>query len=167
MQLKLTRRISSTVGCLLLATLGGCNLSNCVYELRDVAAAGVVSENGTQIVSATVSVDEQRDSGPDKTFTWKIISQTLAGHIQSMVFVDKTAKSVVLYTFPSAPVPAQSIVASGYATQSGGANLNGFFDILAHDRGLILITTDLPGKSLIEMPLTLSSKHDWNRPNCS
>jgi len=148
-------------------SLAGCNLGGCIYEQRSVATTGIVFDNGTQIASATVSELEQRDSDPDKDFIWTITSQSLAGHIQSMVLVDNMAKSVVLYTFTLTPGATLPIVSSGFVSQSDGANLNAFFDVLAHDRGLVLITTDLPGKSLIEMALTVSTKYDWHRPNCS
>src|SRR5215211_3859040 len=139
----------STSSCLLFS-------GRCIYETRNVITRGIISENGAAILTAEVIVGEQRDSDPDKDFHWQITGATLVGHVQSISFVDNTAKSKVLYELPlfTGSVP-NFLISSGAVRQTEGAKLNGFFDVLAKGRGLLLIRTDLTGKSIIEVPLAV------------
>jgi hypothetical protein len=139
----------------------------CIYEIRVVGTNGTLSENGTVIATAEVIESEQRDTDPDKDLSWRISSAALLGHVQSIVLVDNTDKATVLYDFPIVTFPGQNVIASGFVQQSTGAKLNGFFDLLSRNRGLLIIRTDIPGRAVIEIPITVSYKEDWNRPYCS
>jgi hypothetical protein len=160
-KLALLTALLSTSGCLLFS-------GRCIYELRNVITRGVITENGAETFNAELIVGEQRDHEPDKDFHWQITGATMVGHVQSISFVDKNAKSTVLYELPlfTGQQPA-FLISSGAVRQSGGAKLNGFFDILAKGRGLLIVRTDLPGKAVIEVPLPVESYQDWSRPYCS
>ena len=138
----------------------------CIYESRNVITTGALTESGVSILSAQVIVHEQRDADPDKDISWQITAATLQGHVQSVVLVDNAAKSNILFTFP-VPTQNPNVISSGFARQTEGAQLNGLFDLVSSGRGMLLIQTDLPGKSLIELPLKVESKEDWSRPYCS
>jgi hypothetical protein len=139
----------------------------CIYETRGVATTGQVTTGNADSVMADVDLDEQRDADPDKNMSWNIRGTSLFGHVSSIELVDNTAKSVVLYTFPVNTDTRLSRISYGYVQQTAGAKLNGFFDLLSKNRGLILIRTNIPGRSVIEVPLTVTRKSDWNRPYCS
>lgn len=140
----------------------------CIYEMRNVITRGIVSENNAPILTAEVIVGEQRDSDPDKDFHWQITGITFVGHVQSISFVDNTAKSKVLYDLPlfTGQMP-NFLISSGAVQQTQGAKISGFYDILAKGHGLLIIKTDLPGKAIIEVPLPVEDRQDWHRPYCS
>jgi len=151
----------------LLATSGCMALSGrCIYELRGVSANGQVVQAPGDTVSAEVIVGEQRDADPNKTMSWMIRGSSLKGRVQSITLHDETNMSQVLYTFPltASTFPPLS---NGTVSQNQGANINGFFDVLAGSRGIILITTDIPGRGTVQFRLNVTSKSDWNRPYCS
>jgi hypothetical protein len=138
----------------------------CLYELRGIVANGSVIENGTEIAAAELNLGEQRDYQPDKTLLWSITGPTLKGHVQRLVLRDNASGSSVLYDFP----PSNSgipVLSSGFVSQSGGATINGIFDLLSSNRGIVVITTDLTAKPTVTIPLTVTRKDDWSRPYCS
>jgi hypothetical protein len=151
----------SASGCLALS-------GRCLFESRNVITRGSVVEAGDTTLAAELIVGEQRDFEPDKDFHWQITGIRFVGHVQSISFVDNAAKSTMLFDLPVFTGQQPTfLVSSGAVTQSNGANLNGFFDILSKGRGLLLIRTDLPGKALIEVPLPVYQQQDWTRPYCS
>jgi len=138
----------------------------CLYETRNVMATGSVNASGGITASAELILAEQRDYQPDKNFSWTIVSAPLKGHAERIVLQDNSAGARILYEFPIATDPRPAL-SSGFVTQSQGGNINGFFDLLSSDRGLIVITTDLPALPSLTVPLTPSRKDDWSRPYCS
>ena len=152
----------------LLPALSGCLLlsGRCIYELRGVVAAGQVVQAPADTVSAEVNLGEQRDSDPNKTMSWMIRGSAIKGRVQSITLRDESNPTVVLYNFP-VPVTEFPALSNGAVSQNEGANLNGLFDVLAGSRGIIVITTDIPGRAAIQLRLNVTSKSDWNRPYCS
>jgi hypothetical protein len=150
---------ASSTGCLLLS-------GRCIYELRGVVAAGQVIQSPADTVSAEVNLGEQRDSDPNKTMSWMIRGSAIKGRVQSITLRDESNPTVVLYDFP-VPVTEFPTLSNGAVSQNEGANLNGLFDVLAGSRGIIVITTDIPGRATIQLRLNVTSKSDWNRPYCS
>ena len=148
-----------TSGCLLLS-------GRCIYELRGVVATGQFIQAVGDTVSAEVNIGEQRDSDPNKTMSWIIRGPAIKGRVQSIKLVDETNPTVALYTFPVS-VSEFPALSNGAVSQNEGANLNGLFDVLAGSRGIIVITTDIPGRATIQFRLNVTSESDWNRPYCS
>lgn len=152
--------VSATSACSILS-------GRCLYETRAVSTETVVTDNGAELVRIMLTEFEQRDYEPGKDMSWSIISEALFGHVTSIVLVDATAKTTVLYTFPLTNIEGQHLISNGAVAESQGANLNGFFDLLSRSRGMLIIRTDIPGKTVIEVPLEVRSTQDWFRPYCS
>lgn len=152
---------------LLVATAaGGCRLldfDSCLYELRSVTVEGRVIET-SEILYAYVSVDEQRDYQPDKFMVWRLTSAALKGHVTSMTLRDAADESKSLFVFP--PSNFQNDISSGTVRQSDGANLNGVFDALSGDRGVIDVRTDIPGHEQVRFLPPVTIHQDWYRPKC-
>jgi hypothetical protein len=138
----------------------------CVYELRGVVGNGQLIQALGDTVSAEVVLGEQRDSDPNKTMSWMIRGSAIKGRAQSITLRDEANPSQALFTFPlnTSDFPPLS---NGAVAQSEGANLNGLFEVLAGSRGIVVITTDIPGRQTIPLKLNVTSKSDWNRPYCS
>lgn len=151
----------------LLAFCAGCSAlsGRCLYETRNVIAVGNFTEGATIIANAHMTVREQRDYQPDKNFMWQITGATLKGHVTRIILQDNAPSPKVYYDFPLDAAPQQ--LSGGYIVQSTGANINGFFDLLANNRAVIVISTDIPGRETISFPAPAADVSDWNRPYCS
>jgi hypothetical protein len=159
-------RLCFVLGIIVLAS--GCNIlsGRCIYELRNVQAFGSVSLGGTDSLTANIVETEQRDSQPDKDMSWQILAPALKGHVQKIVLLESGTATTPRYEFPVAPETV-SALSSGFVTQSAGADINGFYDLLASGTAVIRVTTDIPGKTQIDLVLRHVQKTDWNRPYCS
>ncbi len=113
-----------------------------------------------------INVGERRDNDPGKNMYWIVTAPSLKGRVSSAEFKDSNRPSEPLFIFPIHGAERPPIV-EGAAEQRDGANLNGFFDVLAGNRGVIELRTELADRPLISIPLTVSSRQDWTRPNCS
>ena len=159
------RRIASCVALVLFAS--GCRLldfDSCLYELRGVEAAGTISEGGSELLYGRLNLVEQRDYQPEKSLIWQVRGAPLKGHVASAVFRDAD-QSKTLFVLTLLPASTGDI-AGGTANQSGGADLNGFYDVLAANRGVIDVRTDLPGRDSIRLPITKTFQENWYRPKC-
>lgn len=160
------RRLLAIVAIPLIASNCMILSGRCLYELRGVVASGAVLESGTSLAAAEVNLGEQRDYEPDKNMTWSITGPPLKGHVQQMVLKDNAASAPVLFNFPigDANFPPLS---SGFVRQSEGATLNGIFDLLASNRAVVVISTDLSTHPTVTIPMTVTREDDWSRPYCS
>jgi len=148
--------------------VSGCSIlsGRCLYELRNAQAFGSVSLGGTDSLTASIIETEQRDYQPDKDMSWQIVAPALKGHVQKIVLLESGTATTPSYEFPVAGENV-SPLSNGFVSQSGGANLNGFYDLLTSGNAVIRITTDIPGKSQVDLVLKNVQKTDWNRPYCS
>lgn len=155
---------------LALIALSGCAyFDRCNYEIRSVQASGEANSNGTQMAAAQIVLSEQRGSDPDRSLYWIITGVNVKGHVVSAVFKDSSDPSTVLLSLPLS-APAQASVSEGTKSDKTGANLTGFFDLVSAGRGMLEIQTDLyaiDGNNVITVPVTVTQKQDWVRPNCS
>ena len=160
----ISRRLSLPTVALVLS---GCALLNgrCLYEIRGVQGAGQVDEAGAPLASAQVTLSEQRDQDPNKSFYWAITGPSLKGHVQSAVLKD-AADSHVMLTLNLADASRPVISENEVSTRSN-TDLNGFFDVLVAGRGRIELQTDQPAHPTIVIPITVTSRTDWTRPYCS
>ena len=138
----------------------------CLYESRSVIVAGGAATATSDSLSAVLSVSEQRDYQPDRNFTWQISGPELKNHVQRIVLTETGAVSAVRYDFPLNPstIPPLS---TGFVRESEGTSLSGMFDLLSSGNAVIRITTDLPDRPVVTIPLTRVQREDWSRPYCS
>jgi len=148
-------------------SLSACRLldfDSCLYELRGVEAAGTISEAGSELLYGRLNLVEQRDYQPEKSLIWQVRSAPLKGHVTSVVFRDvDQSKTLFVLTMVAT---SNADVADGSANQSAGDDLNGFYEVLAANRGVIDVRTDLPGRDSIRLAITKTFQEDWYRPKC-
>lgn len=152
----------------LVVSASGCRLldfDSCLYELRGVEGAATITEGGSEFLYGRVNLLEQRDYRADKSVIWEVRGTPLKGHVISVAFRDVANPSKTLLAIPLLS-PTITAIAGGSMSESEGANLNGFFDVLAADRGVIDVRTDISGRDSIRLSLTKTFQADWYRPKC-
>jgi hypothetical protein len=163
---KMRVHVIIVVPCLLF--LSGCSaLSNCRWEDRSVTARGVVIEDGVEIVSADVTVGASRGSLLLKSLDRTIAGASLKGHVTSITLVSSADPTRVLLEIPVDSY-LTSFISSGGMTQRPGEtdpDLGGLFEIVAANLGVIEITTDLPSRTQVSIPLQVNRQTDWIRPS--
>lgn len=152
----------------LAVSLSGCNAlsGKCTYELRSLDAGGSITESGSELAAAEISLSEQRGSLQGQSLTWVVTSTTLKGHVLSAALKDNADQSHVLLDLGIAGADRPEI-SRGAAASATGANLAGFHDILAAGRGIVELRTDLSSRPVIQIPLAATTNGDWIRPYCS
>ncbi len=138
----------------------------CTYELRSLDAAGTINQNGAELVSAQVSLSEQRGSLQAQALAWLVTGDPIKGHVLSASFKDSSNPSQVLLDLPVAGATLPEISRGGVSSATG-ATLAGFHDILAAGRGIIELQTDMSSQPTITVQLTPINATDWIRPYCS
>jgi hypothetical protein len=160
-----TKRAVRTLSLFLLVLVGGCSILDfdaCLYEVRATEASGQLSEGTSEVLYARVNISEQRDYQPDKSMLWELRGTPLQGHVTSAVFKDARDESKTLFTFPL----TGGGISSGSVNEKGGANLNGFFDVVAGGTGIIDVRTDIAGRESFRVSLAKTFQNDWFRPKC-
>jgi hypothetical protein len=149
--------------------LSGCQLvTACTYEERSVGARGAVVEDSVEIARADVTVSGLRGS-----LEWKSVDRTITGsvkgHVVSIALTRSGDQAAVPLSIPVDP-PSSSLISSGGMTQRPGEaspDLGGVFETVASSLGVVEITTDLPSRTRVSVPLTVTFKQNWYRPhNC-
>jgi hypothetical protein len=146
----------------------GCGLiDDCTYEERHVTGFNAVIENGETLVRAEIVVSELRGS-----LEWKsvgpAITGTLRGHVTSILLTSSANPSTQL----AIPLdsPSSPSIASGTLIQRPGdvsPDLAGLYEMIVAGEAVLQIATDLPSRPSLTMPLTVTSRQNWYRPqNC-
>jgi len=154
-----------TLSLMLLVLVSGCSIldfDSCLYEVRATEASGQLLEGTSEVLYARVNIGEQRDYRPDKSMIWELRGTPLQGHVTSAVFRDAADDSKTLFTFPLTGAG----LSTGSVTETGGANLNGFFEVIATGRGVVDVRTDVPGRESLRVTLAKTFQNDWFRPKC-
>jgi hypothetical protein len=151
--------------------LSGCGLISgaCIYETRAVTAEGRVVENGTEIARGLINVGGTRDAINNRSLSWDVTAVPLDGHIISVAFTDAARPGVVILELPFL-TQFQPATIRGVLDQKDNAPtpaLGGIFEIVADNRAVLEVRTDLPSRPVVRIPHTVTMLENWSRPNCS
>jgi hypothetical protein len=159
-------RVVALIGCLLF--LSGCQLlTHCTYEERSITASGAVIENGAELASADIIVGALRGSLLWKSLDLTIQGTSLKGHVSSITLVRSDDPAAVQLAIPL-DQPSSPLISSGSLIQRSGdisPDLSGLYEMIAANLGALEITTDILAYAHVSIPLTVTSKRDWFRPN--
>ena len=147
--------------------LGCALIDDCTYEERSVTGFNAVIENGEVIVRAQIVVAENRGSVEWKSLD-PAITGTLKGHVTSILLVN-TVNASAQFAIPLDPPSSPAISSGGFIQRPGDTSpdLAGLYEMIASNLAVLQITTDLPSRPSLTIPLTVTSKQDWFRPqNC-
>jgi hypothetical protein len=160
-------RIATILSCPLFLT--GCGvITACTYEERSITAAGVIVENGVEVVNADVNVSGLRGGLEWKSFN-RTIKGTLKGHVLSINLIRSDDPAAFQLALPLDEASSPFISTGGMQQRPGEDSpvLGGIYEIFDANLGVLEITTDLPSQSRILLPLVVTFKQDWFRPhNC-
>jgi len=144
-------------------------VSGCNYETRAVTAEARVTENGEEIASGLMNAGGIRGSENGRFLSYDLTSTLLDGHIQSVGFTDANQPGVVIVELPFLQ-QLQPATVRGVLDQRNNApapNLAGTFEIVAANRAVLEVSTDLESRPVVRIPFTVTVLEDWSRPNCS
>ena len=144
-------------------------VSGCSYETRGVTAEARVTENGEEIARGLMNAGGIRGSENGRFLSYDITSTLLDGHIQSVGLTDANQPGVVILDLPFLQ-QSQPATIRGVLDQRNNAptpNLNGIFELVAANRAVLEVRTDLPARPVVTIPFTVTLLEDWRRPNCS
>ena len=154
-----------------LIAMSSCSyFDRCTYEIRSLQASGHAVENGVEMVAVQMTVSEQRETDPNKSIYWLITGDNVKGHVVSASFKDSSDPSRVLLSMPISSASQATISEGARSETTDAVDLSGFFDLVSAGRGIVEIQTDfygIDGSPVITVPVTVTSKQDWVRPNCS
>ena len=122
---------------------------------------------------AGATVDFQATRGTSLTIQWQFRAPSLEGHVTSAVLVNSTRPVPILLNLPiREPKEPWGYQYAYFGTmeQHWGEPttplLGGIFEVLAADNGVLELTTDLPAKPLVTIPLAVTQKTDWHEGGC-
>jgi len=160
------RRLAGIFASLLF--LSGCDLlTDCSFETRSVTASGRLVENGAELVRAETGVSAVRGSLRSKSFDYVVEGPPLQGHVLAITLIRAGEPGARLLDIPVRSL-STTVISTGGMTQREGEvtpALGGLYEILSANLGILELTTDLPSRSRILIPLTVTNKIDWYRPN--
>ena len=154
----------------LIAISGCAYYDRCTYEIRSLQASGRAVENGVELVALQMTVSEQRETYPNKSIYWLLTGDNVKGHVVSAAFKDSSDPSHVLLALPVSSASQATISEGARSETTDAVDLSGFFDLVNAGRGIVEIQTDfygIDGSPVITVPVTVTQKQDWVRPNCS
>ena len=146
----------------------GCRLiTDCTYETRYVRASGTIIENGVQLARAEITVSANRGS-----LTWKSVDRAIDGTVKDHVLAIRLARSdqpgISLLDIPIDP-PGSPFISGGTMIQRPADQspaLGGIYELVASGQAVVEIDTDLSSTPRFSIPLSVTEKSDWYRPNC-
>jgi hypothetical protein len=137
----------------------------CGEESRDVSAdARILSAEGDSTGFTSVSFGEHR--GGEPSIWWFVVSDGLRNHIQTARLVASEDRSSVLVDLPGI-VGGWSAMEGDLTPYVGPPDFDDLFARAVGDGFTLVLSTDLPGRAVIALPLHRSVFNDWGRPHCS
>ena len=163
-------KLRSLLPFVLIAMSGCAYFDRCIYEIRSLQASGRAVENGIELVAVQMTLSEQRETDPNKSIYWLLTGDSMKGHVVSAAFKDSSDPSRVLLALPVSSASQATLSEGARSETTDGVDLTGFFDLVSAGRGIVEIQTDFYGidsNRVITVPVTVTQKQDWVRPNCS
>lgn len=158
-------------GIAILLGASGCALlsGRCTYESRAAHAEGRVTENGMEIARGAVDVGATRGSINARHLSYDISAAPLDGHFVSVALTDATRPGVILLDLPIIPQFQPATIRGVLDQRDDAASpaLGGIFELVAANRAVLEVTTDLASRPLVRIPMTVTVHEDWSRPYCS
>src|SRR5687767_4678686 len=151
--------------------LSGCALisGRCTFESRHVLAEGAILDGPMVVANGSLHVAGTRGSLNHRSIGWTITTSPLAGHITGLRLVDSSDPATTLLELPITYDPSSPGTDFGELHQEADAAspaLGGIFELVRSNRAVFHITTDLPDRPQLTLPLAVVQTEDWSRPFC-
>jgi hypothetical protein len=152
--------------------LSGCRLlsaitsdGDCGIDQRGAVARGTVTEGGIDMAYGSISVWDVRGAENRRYVAWNITAFDLQGHITSITLVNTSQRVPALLVIPPTPAGPPFTFVGNLVQESGATTpaLEGLLEPVAAGQTAFEITTDLPDRPLLTIPLPLEMAQDWVR----
>jgi hypothetical protein len=152
-----------------LLALSGCAQlfydDRCGEESRDVGAdARIRTPDGDSTGYASVSLGERR--GAEKSIWWFVVSDALRNRIQTARLAASEDTSSILLELPGI-VGGWTAMEGDLTPYAGPPDFDDLFARAVGDGFTLVLSTDLPARGVVALPLHRSGFNDWGRPHCS
>jgi hypothetical protein len=139
----------------------------CGEESRHVSAAALIlTPEGDSTGYAHISLGEQR--GGVQSIWWFVESTVLRDHIQAAHLVASEDTSSSLRALPGVVGGLTATALEGtLRPYTGPPDFDDLFARAVGDGFTLVLSTDLPARGVVALPLHRSEFYDWGRPHCS
>jgi hypothetical protein len=146
-------------------TLCACNPYLCIYETRFIATAPQQTVTGAGSFAGFVNFRDYDDDGPvPPSIVWLIEMTGATGTPTQLVLADRRDTTIVLADMPIQQTQARvSVSAVNVLTE---LERNRVFEILNSGNGVLILTLS-DRTSPVLIPLLVTDRENWHRPNCS
>ena len=148
------------------ATLGACNIYACRYKTRFVATSGAASS--TAIGSVTVEMMNFRDYSDNepipRSLTWHITGTGLSSPVTAISLRDARDTTQVIANIPV--TGTSGTLAASALELATATERDRVFALLAGNNAVVLVYAGPAGSPPLRIPLNVTAKENWHRPNC-
>jgi hypothetical protein len=145
--------------------LSACNPDLCIYETRFIATRPQAMVTGAGSFAGYVNFRDYDEDGPvPPSIVWYIEMGSAEATPTRLVLADRRDTTIVLADMPIQQTPAR--ISASAADLDAEQERNRAFEILSSGNGLLILT--LSGRtSPVLIPLLVTDREHWHRPNCS
>ena len=152
----------------LLVASSACNSLNpyaCIYETRFVGTSGTssVAGSGTVVVESLNFRENTAEAQAPGGMTWNIRGQDLAAEPVRLSLRNAGSASQVVKALSFSSASATAFAANS-AMQIPAAERDQIFNLLS---GNAIVVLELADGTSISVPVAVTERQDWHRPNCS
>jgi hypothetical protein len=146
-------------------TAWGCNPYLCIYETRFIATQPQEAIAGAGSFTGYVNFRDYDDDGPvPPSIVWNIEMTGATATPTRLILADRRDTTVVLADMPIQQIQARiSVSAVAVSTEQ---DRNRVFEILSSGNGVLILTLS-DRASPVLIPLLVTDRENWHRPNCS
>jgi hypothetical protein len=149
----------------ILLSLGGCNIYACVYETRFVSVQGTgTPPGGGTVVVESMGFRQYRPEQPVSNSVSHVVrGEGLAAAPTRLTLRDNRDPSRVVAVLSMQTSPVSFTAGSSFDVAS--SDRDRMFELLASGNARLLL--ELANDATLIVPLTVQTREDWHRPNCS
>jgi hypothetical protein len=138
---------------------------DCGFDHRGAIARGTVTEGTIDMAYGDIGVWDYRGAENRRSVGWNILAFDVGEHVTSVRLVTSTPGASPLLVIPFVSEGRHFSIAGSLIQESGEATpaLEGLLEPVTNSQTAFEITTDLPDRPVITIPLTLETSQDWLR----
>jgi hypothetical protein len=146
-------------------TLCACNPYLCIYETRFIATQPQQTITGAGSFAGYVNFRDYDNDGPvPPSIVWFIEMMGATATPTRLVLADRRDTTIVLADMPIQQIQARvSVSAVDVRTE---LERNRAFEILSSGNGVLILTLSDRASPFV-IPLLVTDRENWHRPNCS
>lgn len=159
-----TRYFKAVWACVAI-TLCACNPYRCIYETRFIATQPQATVTGAGSFAGFVNFRDYDDAGPvPPSIVWIIEMTNATATPTRLLLVDRRDTTIVLADMPIQQI--QTRISASAVNVLPEQERNRVFEILSSGNGVLVLTLSDRAAPVV-IPLLVTDRENWHRPNCS